>query len=104
LVGGGTLYILLIIAGLDLHWSMVKAHERVLWEVAKLLRVPDNSSSGDLVCTNIIPSIHYIKAKLPFLLENFCMPQMTQLYKLPAVLDCACLSDSDVFFGSVKFK
>ncbi|KAG1800743.1 uncharacterized protein HD556DRAFT_1304758 [Suillus plorans] len=43
LAGGGTLYILLIIAGLDLRWSVAKAHGRVLWEVAKLLRAPDDS-------------------------------------------------------------
>ncbi|KAG2139899.1 hypothetical protein BD769DRAFT_1384213 [Suillus cothurnatus] len=110
LAGGWTLHILLIIAGLDLHWSMAKVHGRVLWEVVKLLRVLDNSQQfisnllDNLVCTNIIPSIHYIKARLPFLLENFCMPQVTQLYKMPANLNCACLSDSDVFFGSVKFN
>ncbi|KAG1845832.1 hypothetical protein F4604DRAFT_1688598 [Suillus subluteus] len=104
LAGGGTLYILLIITGLDLCWSMAKVHGRVIWEVAKLLRVPDDSASGDLVRTNIIPSIHYIKARLPIFLENFCPPQVTQLYKLPAVIDCACLSGSDTFFGSVKFK
>lgn len=43
LAGGGMLYILLLITGLDLRWSVVKAHGRVLWEVAKLLRALDDS-------------------------------------------------------------
>jgi len=44
LAEGGTVYLLLIIAGLDLRWSLAKAsHGRVIWEVAKLLRAPDDS-------------------------------------------------------------
>lgn len=44
LAEGGTVYLLLIIAGLDLRWSVAKAsHGRVIWEVAKLLRAPDDS-------------------------------------------------------------
>jgi len=43
LAEGGTVYLLLIVAGLDLRWSVAKAQGRVIWEVAKLLRAPDNT-------------------------------------------------------------
>src|SRR5882757_880630 len=51
LAEGGTVYLLLIIAGLDLCWSVAKAsHRRVLWEVAKLLRAPDDSCECHPYC------------------------------------------------------
>jgi hypothetical protein len=48
LAEGGTIYLLLIIAGLDLRWSVAKAHGRVVWEVGKLLRAPDNTCESPI--------------------------------------------------------
>jgi hypothetical protein len=46
LAGGGSVYILLVIAGLDLWWSISRAKVTVTSEVANLLRRPDDSSAG----------------------------------------------------------
>jgi hypothetical protein len=48
LAEGGTVYLLLIVAGLDLGWSLAKAHGRVVWEVGKLLREPDNTGEPQI--------------------------------------------------------
>ncbi|OJA12508.1 hypothetical protein AZE42_12752 [Rhizopogon vesiculosus] len=94
LAEGGMVYLLLIIVGLDLCWSVAKAsHRRVLWEVAKLLRAPDDSFSGYLIQSNIIPSVAYLRARLPISLPD-----------LPTKVDCSDLGASDAYFGCVKGK
>ena len=48
LVEGGTVYLLLIIAGLDLRWSIAKAYGKVIKEMAGLLRAPDDTGKHSL--------------------------------------------------------
>jgi hypothetical protein len=96
LAGGGSVYILLVIAGLDLRWSISRAKVTVTSEVANLLRRPDDSSAGRLICKRIIPTVAYLRKKLPLSLEGLFCPAKA--------LDCTALKDSDRCFSGIKFR
>ena len=44
LAGGGSIYVLILIAAKDLRWSLTTAQAEVSWEAAKMLRRPDTCS------------------------------------------------------------
>jgi hypothetical protein len=49
LASGGSVYVLLMVAGLDLCFNISRALGRVPFEVGKMLRRPDNSSAGHIL-------------------------------------------------------
>ncbi|KAJ8581815.1 hypothetical protein M405DRAFT_722267, partial [Rhizopogon salebrosus TDB-379] len=87
---------LLVIAGLDLWWSISRAKVTVTSEVANLLRRPDDSSAGRLTCKRIIPTVAYLRKKLPLSLEGLFCPTKA--------LDSTALKDSDRCFSGIKFR
>jgi hypothetical protein len=98
LAGGGSVYILLMIAGLDLRWSISRAQVPVTLEVANLLRRPDDSSAGRLICKRVIPTVAYLRENLPLSLEGLCC------FDARKALDCTALKDSDRCFSGIKFR
>jgi len=46
LSASASVYILVLIAGLDLRWKFARQGTRVVWEVAKMLRDPEDSSKS----------------------------------------------------------
>ena len=46
LSASASVYILVLIAGLDLRWKFARQGARVVWEVAKMLREPETSSKS----------------------------------------------------------
>jgi hypothetical protein len=44
LAAGGSFYILVLIAGLDMRYKIATIGSRIPWEVAKMLRSPETSS------------------------------------------------------------
>lgn len=101
LAGGGSVYILLMIAGLDLRWSISRAQVTVTSEVANLLRRPDDSSAGRLICKCIIPTLAYLRKNLPLSLEGLSCLDVDVPTK---ALDCTALKNSDRCFSRIKFR
>jgi hypothetical protein len=104
LVAGGSVYILILVACLDLLWSISRALGRVPFEVGKMLRRPDDSSAGRLIQSRIIPTIAYMRRKLPLCLNNLSWSSLAVSHGLSATVDCTSLKDSDRFFDCLERK
>jgi hypothetical protein len=48
LAGGGSVYILLLVAGMDLKSAIAKAPCKVAWDLGKMLRDPSCVTTGEL--------------------------------------------------------
>ncbi|KAG1752119.1 hypothetical protein EDB19DRAFT_1622065, partial [Suillus lakei] len=105
LATGGSVYVLLMVAGLYLYWSIAKAISRVPFvEVGKMLRRPDDSPAGNLVCSRIILIVAFMREKLPLSFENRFCADFNILHRLSATVDCTSLKDSDRFFDCLERK
>ncbi|KAG1791170.1 uncharacterized protein HD556DRAFT_1200384, partial [Suillus plorans] len=91
IAGGGSIYALVLIAGLDLHWCIVKANTQVSWNLGKMLQNPDsaNVDVAKLITSRIIPTITLLHKSLPLALNS---------------IDCTNLKSSDSFFDKIKFS
>ncbi|KAG2035959.1 hypothetical protein BDR03DRAFT_1012081 [Suillus americanus] len=85
LAAGGSIYVLLMVAGLDLYWSIARA-------------------LGKLVHSRIIPIIAFMREKLPLSFENHFCIDFNILHGLSATVDCMSLKDSDRFFDCLERK
>ena len=99
LASGGSVYVLLMVAGLDLCFNISRALGRVPFEVGKMLRRPDDSSAGKLVQSRIVPTIAYMRKKLPLRLDTRPWHDFEHSH---GHLDCTSLKDSDRFFDSLE--
>ncbi|KAG0703261.1 hypothetical protein DFH29DRAFT_769070, partial [Suillus ampliporus] len=73
IMGGGSVYALLLIAGLDLHYHVTLMIGHTPWEVAKMLRHPETADSHieALICSRIIPTVSKLREILPLSLGSF---------------------------------
>ena len=99
LASGGSVYVLLMVAGLDLCFNISRALGRVPFEVGKMLRRPDNSSAGKLVRSRIVPTIAHMRKKLPLRLDTRPWHDFNHSH---GHLDCTSFKDSDRFFDSLE--
>ncbi|KAG0699446.1 hypothetical protein DFH29DRAFT_1001957 [Suillus ampliporus] len=83
LATGGSIYILVLIAGLDMRWKIATLGGRIPWEVGKMLRQPETCKTPILILQHIIPAIAWIRSHLPLSLEKNC----TNLSVTDKVLD-----------------
>ncbi|KAI5980361.1 hypothetical protein EDD15DRAFT_2383680 [Pisolithus albus] len=74
LARGGSLYILFLIAALDLRWAASKLQAQVPWDIGKMLRQPSTCSNSSLITDNIITTVAHLRRLLPFRLsvDMFC--------------------------------
>jgi hypothetical protein len=104
LTNGGSIYILLMVAGLDLCSIVSRALGRVPFEVGKMLRRPDESSAGILIRRRIIPIIAYMRERLPFCLAKSSWAVFAVSHGLSPTVDCTSLKDCDRFFDCLERK
>ena len=97
LASGGSVYVLLMVAGLDLCVDVSRALGRLPFEVGKMLRRPDDSPAGRLVRNRIVPTIAYMRKKLPLRLDTSSWYDLKHSH-----MDCTSLKDSDRFFDSLE--
>jgi len=104
LASSGSLYILVLVAGLDLSWSVSRVLGRVPFEVGKILRRPDDSPAGKLVHSQIIPTIAYMRERLPLCWNNRSCHTFAVSRELSGIMDFTSLKYSDGFFDCLKRK
>ena len=54
LAAGGSFYVLVLIAGLDMRYKIATIGSRIPWEVAKMLRRPETSSMSCLAYLSLL--------------------------------------------------
>ncbi|KAG2028747.1 hypothetical protein BDR03DRAFT_906740 [Suillus americanus] len=84
LAGGGTIYVLVLIAGLDLRPSIASMTGQGPWDLANILRRPDKSTStGKMIINQIIPAVHAMQRVLPLSIETMFPTDILTLEALP---------------------
>ncbi|KAJ8582238.1 hypothetical protein M405DRAFT_750570, partial [Rhizopogon salebrosus TDB-379] len=104
LAAGGSFYILILIAGLDLKWKITRSGSRIPWEVAKMLRRPETSKTPELITDRIIPTIAWMRSHFPLSLERIFCASFLASSSLKETLDCTDLSLTDSVLDRVKQK
>ncbi|OAX31168.1 hypothetical protein K503DRAFT_806306 [Rhizopogon vinicolor AM-OR11-026] len=104
IAAGGSIYLLMVIAGLELRWHTSELVGRVPWELGKMLRQPDTSNTPELIRTRIIPLIAQLRRALPLSLHGLFPPEFTNAQGIQASgsLDATDLFVSDVLFGTIQ--
>ncbi|KAF8421538.1 hypothetical protein L210DRAFT_3572568 [Boletus edulis BED1] len=95
LAGGGSAYILILIAGLGLRVSIGSLPGDTPWALANILRAPTEARHRDLIEEFIAPTIARMKAALLITVDSHHLRQM---------YPCQSLSDSDNFYDSFDFN
>ncbi|KAG1898418.1 uncharacterized protein F5891DRAFT_955548 [Suillus fuscotomentosus] len=99
LVGGGSIYALILIADKNIHWNITTAPAEVSWEVGKMLRHPDKSPKMQcLIKGKIIPIITALRKHFPLSMPNVIYGSVSHQ------LDYTCIRDIDCFINSVLIK
>ncbi|KAG2028700.1 hypothetical protein BDR03DRAFT_1019458 [Suillus americanus] len=102
LAGGGTIYVLVLIAGLDLRPSIASMTGQGPWDLANILRRPDKSTStGKMIINQIIPAVHAMQRVLPLSIETMFPTDILTLEALPT--DSYSVA-SDRLFDSIVSK
>ncbi|KAG0703578.1 hypothetical protein DFH29DRAFT_769775, partial [Suillus ampliporus] len=91
----GSLYILVLVAGLEIRKQIYTCGGQVFAELGLMLRRPETSLTPDLVTTRIIPSIAWIRSEMPLSLQNVFCASFLELVGVEATLDCTDLSITD---------
>ncbi|KAG6369863.1 hypothetical protein JVT61DRAFT_13424 [Boletus reticuloceps] len=96
LATGGSIYILVLLSGLQLRRDVTKASHKTLTTVSEHLIKPQLANQGDrnLIEQNIIPTVAQMRQWLPLKLE---IPGHGEL-------DCTDLEQMDDVFGQLKMK
>ncbi|KAG2750965.1 hypothetical protein P692DRAFT_20727720, partial [Suillus brevipes Sb2] len=103
LAAGGSFFLLVIIAGLEIRWKITTIRFDVLRQVAKMLRQPGTiNETPQLITDNIIPTVAWIRCQMPICLKNiFCSSFLISI-GIGDTLDCTDLSLTDKVFGGFK--
>ncbi|KAF8419826.1 hypothetical protein L210DRAFT_3765778 [Boletus edulis BED1] len=97
LAGGGSVYLLILIAGIGLRTSIGKLSSHVLWQLANALRSPVQAGHRRSVEKSILPTITRMKTILPISMDTLFAALLPGEYQLPGSVDCHNLSQSDGF-------
>ncbi|KIM54150.1 hypothetical protein SCLCIDRAFT_137392, partial [Scleroderma citrinum Foug A] len=94
LAAGGMIYILLILAGLNLRWCLTRVSWHMVSDLAKMLRVPASAGvEGKPIKQCIIPTIACMREELPL-----------RLVVDRRILDSMILADSDRKFDTLEVQ
>ncbi|KAG1856082.1 hypothetical protein F4604DRAFT_1590489, partial [Suillus subluteus] len=98
----GSIYVLVLIAGLDMWWKIATLGGRVPWEVGKMLRQLETCKTPTLILEHIIPAIAWIRSHLPLSLEKVFCPSLLASIGLDETLDCTNLLFTDKVLDTFK--
>ncbi|KAG1719211.1 hypothetical protein EDD22DRAFT_791784, partial [Suillus occidentalis] len=103
LAAGGSFFLLVLIAGLEIRWKVASMRFAVLYQAAKMLRQPGTTSGTPQLITNhIIPTIAWIRSRMPICLQNiFCSLFLTSV-GVGETLDCTDVLITDKVFDQFK--
>ncbi|KAG1837772.1 hypothetical protein F4604DRAFT_1532350, partial [Suillus subluteus] len=101
LVAGGSFYILVLIAGLELHKTISEVGGNIFSEVGQMLRQPE-TMTPKLIRDSVIPTIAWIRSQMPMSLQNLFCPSFTEHIGVGETLDCTNISLTDKVFGAFK--
>ncbi|KAG2154503.1 uncharacterized protein EDB93DRAFT_1046769, partial [Suillus bovinus] len=96
----GSFYILLLAAGLELRKTIAEVGGHIFSEVGQMLRWPETSSTPTLITGSIIPTIAWIRSRMPMSLEILFCPSFIKCAGIGEILDCMNLSLTDKVFGA----
>jgi hypothetical protein len=120
--GGGTIYTLVLVAGLQLRVALGEMSSRTAWELGKLLRQPDlgttvflhpsqscsdflsDTPTGRLIAEKIIPSINVLRQTFHLSIATLFSPSFLQANGVDGNVLCGDLTGSDRFFDSIRIK
>ncbi|KII89483.1 hypothetical protein PLICRDRAFT_109188 [Plicaturopsis crispa FD-325 SS-3] len=103
IAAGGSIYALMLVAGLNLRTSIAGCDTNMPWALANCLRAPTHDTpSGNLTINRIIPTIARLRSLLPLHMASMFSPILLQDLCLPANIDCTNMDASDRFFESFK--
>ncbi|TFY80523.1 hypothetical protein EWM64_g3489 [Hericium alpestre] len=106
MASGGSVYILVLIAGLTLQEKLHHIDKLSPSTMANLLHCPPPGTQdvGIIICSKIIPAILYLSQILPLNLTGLFLPEDLQPWNFPPSLDGFNLHYSDRFFEIIPFK
>ncbi|EGO24696.1 hypothetical protein SERLADRAFT_438313 [Serpula lacrymans var. lacrymans S7.9] len=98
----GSIYALVLVAGLNLRVQLGEVDGTMPWEIANVFRWPVESTvSGQLVISRIIPTISSLRQNLPLNMNCMFAPGVLSYDGLPANIDCTNFEASDQFFKAI---
>ncbi|KAG2747733.1 hypothetical protein P692DRAFT_201866827 [Suillus brevipes Sb2] len=105
LAGGGTVYFLVLVAGLGLRTSLASMPGDLACHLGNALRHPDpDTMIGRTIIDKIIPVIHMLRGMFPITIDPLFPSAILTSHNLPSLIDCADIATSDLFFDSFIFK
>ncbi|KAG1868512.1 hypothetical protein F4604DRAFT_1526432, partial [Suillus subluteus] len=99
----GSFYILVLAAGLELRKTIAEVGGHIFAKVGQMLRQPETSSftvTPTLITGSIIPTIAWIRSRMPMSLENLFCPSFIECIGIGEILDCTNVSFTNNFFGA----
>ncbi|KAG1845945.1 hypothetical protein C8R48DRAFT_546547, partial [Suillus tomentosus] len=99
LAAGGSFYLLVIIAGLEIRWKVASMRSSVLRQVGSVLRQPGIGDKADLITQRIIPTIAWIRSQMPISLQRVFPSSFLTCVGAGDTLDCTDLVLTDGFFN-----
>ncbi|KAG1744837.1 hypothetical protein EDB19DRAFT_1960514 [Suillus lakei] len=102
LAAGGSFYVLVIIAGLEIRWKVASMAFHVLQQVGNMLRQPGNGDKADLITQCIIPTIAWIRSQMPIFLQRVFPSSFLTRVRAGDSLDCTDLELSDRVFDAFR--
>ncbi|KAG1818570.1 uncharacterized protein BJ212DRAFT_1221380, partial [Suillus subaureus] len=94
----GTIYILVMVAGLELRTTVGSMVGNSPWQLGSALRQPDsNTAIGRTILDRIIPTVNILCRHLPLSMGSMFLPSLLAHHKLPRDINCTNLEASDCF-------
>ncbi|KAG2749395.1 hypothetical protein P692DRAFT_20731966, partial [Suillus brevipes Sb2] len=104
LVASGSFYILVLAAGLELRKTIAEVGGHIFSEVGQMLRRPETSSTPTLITGSIIPTVAWIRSRMPMSLEKLFCPSFIERAGVGDILDCTDITLTDKVFGAFQQK
>ncbi|KAG2086754.1 uncharacterized protein F5147DRAFT_588409 [Suillus discolor] len=98
LAAGGSFYLLVIIAGLEIWWKVASMQFSVLRQVGSMLRQPGIGDKADLITQRIIPAIAWIRSQMLIFLQRIFPSSFLTCVGAGDTLDCTDLVLTDGVF------
>ncbi|KAA1477781.1 hypothetical protein DENSPDRAFT_787206, partial [Dentipellis sp. KUC8613] len=104
LAAGGSIYILILVAGLQLRGRLNELRGLSAHYVCQLLRQPPPGVGGQVIRQKIIPAISYLRKCLPLNLSDLFSGEDLLQWGLNVPVDASNLASSDKFFDTLPFN
>ncbi|KAI0055056.1 hypothetical protein BV25DRAFT_1816167 [Artomyces pyxidatus] len=102
---GGSIYALVLIAGLDMRVRLGEVDGKAPWIIGNTLRdPPEDSLEGRLVRRQIIPLIALLRTRLPISMPGIFPESLLKEHDLEATVECADIASTDRLFSIIQFN